>query len=59
MVEMRKTEIVYLDCDGTWVDLYGVEKSTISNIKRKKSWTHLTKCYNFTIKKQKNKQESL
>ena len=22
---MRKTEIVYLDCDGTWVDLYGVE----------------------------------
>ena len=40
-------------------DLYGVDKSTISNIKRKKSWTHLTKCYNFTIKKQKNKQESL
>ena len=40
-------------------DLYGVDKSTISNIKRKKSWTHLTKCYNFNIKKQKNKQENL
>ena len=39
-------------------DLYGVEKSTISNIKRKKSWRHLTKCYNFKVKKQKNKQES-
>ena len=40
-------------------DLYGVDASTISNIKRKKNWTHLTKCYNFKIKKQKNKQESL
>ena len=39
-------------------DLYGVDKSTISNIKRKKSWRHLTKCYNFKVKKQKNKQES-
>ena len=27
-------------------------------IKRKKSWRHLTKCYNFKVKKQKNKQES-
>lgn len=26
---------------------YGVEKSTISNIRRKKTWTHLTKCYEF------------
>ena len=39
-------------------DLYGVDKSTISNIKRKKTWRHLTKCYNFKVKKQKNKQES-
>ena len=28
-------------------------------ILKKKSWTHLTKCYNFNIKKQKKKQESL
>ena len=28
-------------------------------IKRKKTWTHLTKCYDFNTKKQKNKQESL
>ena len=28
--------------------LYGVDKSTISNIKRKVTWKHLTKDYNFT-----------
>ena len=27
-------------------------------LKGKKSWTHFTKCYNFKVKKQKNKQES-
>lgn len=34
-------------------DLYGVHKSTISCIKRKKNWIHLTKAYNFSKKKQK------
>lgn len=24
-MKMMKTEIIYLDCDGTWIDLYGVE----------------------------------
>lgn len=40
-------------------EVYKVNKSTISNIKRKKAWKYLTKCYNFKIKKQKNKKESL
>ena len=40
-------------------DLYNVDKSTISNIKRKKSWKHLTKFYNFPIKIQKNKSQSI
>lgn len=31
--------------------MYGVHKSTISKIKRKKSWTHLTKCYDFDSQK--------
>ena len=38
---------------------YNVDKSTISNIKRKKSWKHLTKFYNFPIKIQKNKSQSI
>ncbi len=38
-------------------DLYNVEKSTISNIKRKKAWSYLTKDYDFKIKKTKNKSE--
>ena len=38
--------------------LYNVDKSTISNIKRKKTWVYLTKDYKFEIKKQKNKEES-
>ena len=40
-------------------DLYNVHKTTISNIKRKKSWRYLTKEYNFKKKKQKNKEESI
>ena len=40
-------------------DMYSVDKSTISNIKRKKTWKHLTKAYAFEIKKQKNKNESI
>lgn len=39
-------------------DLYHVKKSTISNIKRKKNWTHLTNKYNFEKHHQKNKIES-
>ena len=38
---------------------YRVSKYTVSNIKRKKNWAYLTKNYIFTIKHQKNKQESL
>lgn len=38
-------------------DMYGVEKSTISNIKRKKTWGYLTKDFDFTIKQIKSKQE--
>lgn len=37
---------------------FNVHKSTISNIKRKKAWIHITKDYNFKTKKQKNKVES-
>lgn len=40
-------------------DLFHVEKTTISNIKRKKAWKHLTKSYKFEIKKQKNKEDSI
>lgn len=40
-------------------NLYGVDKSTISNIKRHKNWCYITSKYNFPIKKQKNKQESI
>lgn len=40
-------------------DKYNVDKSTISNIKRKKIWSYLTKFYNFPIKKQKNRIQSI
>ena len=33
---------------------YNVHKSTISNIKRKKNWTHLTNCYEFKNIPKKN-----
>ena len=39
-------------------DIYGVEKSTINNIKRGKTWRYLTKEYNFKINKQLNKKDS-
>lgn len=38
--------------------IYNVDKTTISNIKRKKSWIHITKNYSFKIKSQKNRSES-
>lgn len=38
--------------------MFNVDKSTISNIKRKKTWRYLTDSYNFKIKIQKNKEES-
>lgn len=40
-------------------DIYHVHKSTISNIKRKKNWKHLTNKYNFKTRKQKNRKESM
>lgn len=40
-------------------NIYHVHKSTISNIKRKKTWKHLTNKYNFRIHKQKNRKESV
>lgn len=40
-------------------DMFGIEKSTISNIKSRKSWTHISKDYIFKIHKQKSKKESL
>lgn len=38
--------------------LYNIDKTTISNIKRKKTWSYLTKEYSFKINKQLNKKDS-
>ena len=38
---------------------FGVEKSTISNIRRRKHWSYISKDYDWTVLKIKNKKESL
>lgn len=35
--------------------IYGVDKATVFNIKRKKTWVYITQNYNFQIRYQKNK----
>ena len=39
-------------------NMYNVDKSTISNIKRRKRWQYLSKDFVFAIRKQKNKEEA-
>ena len=39
-------------------EIYGVPKSTISNIKRGRTWTYISKNYNFIKRKQKDKESS-
>lgn len=62
LTEKQVKEICELLLNGNELEkiakIYNVHKSTISNIKRKKTWSHITKDYNFKLKSIKNKEES-